>query len=550
MQWIYVINNLQRIECPKVRAMIGILLVCMGNTYAESTPIEPQAVATVEIKLVRPGEESCQEPNEIPASQDHPPVKIHGEIVVMGKPIPGVMIEVDKGDTSVTTDKKGQYVVEVPYRWSGKITPIKEGWIFDPPYRAYEYVREDIDGRNLPDNPFLAPEVKVCEDTPPTTTDPAPVALGRLGISPMVLSLEAKPGEVQSKIVTLQNMGAWTPEVKLAVAKLEQERCGQWIPVEPNLADPESLRHTCGSWLSFPAYDDTPIRLPSMGTMTCPVTVKVPAQARGFYSAAIVIQPQGMPNANTSIGYNLVVPVLVSVNEEKAASHIRLKDIELVIPFNNRATDCPRVRLHATNQGDTFSRVGASVQFTTSPTSTGIGDSNEIHFEETWIMPGATVILEADYQGPHPDQALSVFGSLKRIKAQPFTRNLMGAKDRTFTLEPTQTLAMLDYDDEHVFKLEQDRTSSNPYFTYVGHCSIGMVTNFPAFVRTLVQPCSPAQGRWTVSTCPTEIDRPTNVQLTVNAKKLNIDTLPGGARNLAVAEVVVQLIPQTTRWRP
>lgn len=516
-----------------------------GRRHIRYTPAE---IARVDIQLRMPGDPASQEPNEDPPPIVHPPVKIYGEIMVMGKPIAGVTIDVENGDT-VVTDKRGQYVAEVPFRWSGKITPIKEGWVFDPPHRVYECVWEDIDERHLPDNPFLSPKPEESPETTGPQEAHASMALGRLGVSPMVLALEAQPGETLTRTLTLQNMGIWAPTVRMAIAQLQQQRSGQWMPVEPDMRDPQSLRHTCGAWLSMAPNVQSAFTLPSMGAATLPISISVPENVQGLYSAAIVIQPEGMPKPKSAIGYNIVVPVLVYVNEHQAQSDVRLKDVELIVPFTRNEADPPRMRLTVINQGQTLCRMGASVKVTAEQPEADFKETDEIQFEETWIMPGATVQMVADYHGPHPDQPLAVHGILKRIEEQPFTRGLMDAEDIGFIMDPAQTLAMLDYDDGHVIHLEQDRNAPNPYRSYVGQCSIGMLANFPLAVRATIQPCSPAQGLWLVNTTPDEIHQPTDVQLKVNAQNFAIEKLPGGARNTTVAQITVHLIPKIARWR-
>jgi hypothetical protein len=43
----------------------------------------------------------------------------------------------------VVTDPDGRYQVQVPYGWSGTVTPVKEGFVFDPPSMVYEALSRD-----------------------------------------------------------------------------------------------------------------------------------------------------------------------------------------------------------------------------------------------------------------------------------------------------------------------------------------------------------------------------------------------------------------------
>jgi hypothetical protein len=71
------------------------------------------------------------------------PVKfiISGSVATEGavmKGLPGLPI----------TNKDGKYRTSVEYGWSGTVTPIKDGYKFDPPYLTYTDVTEDLDNQD------------------------------------------------------------------------------------------------------------------------------------------------------------------------------------------------------------------------------------------------------------------------------------------------------------------------------------------------------------------------------------------------------------------
>lgn len=47
-----------------------------------------------------------------------------------------------------TSDATGFYTAKVEYAWSGTVTPVKEGWQFDPPSKVYSSVTEDQTNEN------------------------------------------------------------------------------------------------------------------------------------------------------------------------------------------------------------------------------------------------------------------------------------------------------------------------------------------------------------------------------------------------------------------
>ena len=62
-----------------------------------------------------------------------------GQPEVVLKGFPGPMIQ---------SDKHGKYWAEVPVGWSGIVTPVKEGYDFDPPERKYDSVMESVAGQD------------------------------------------------------------------------------------------------------------------------------------------------------------------------------------------------------------------------------------------------------------------------------------------------------------------------------------------------------------------------------------------------------------------
>lgn len=58
--------------------------------------------------------------------------------------VSGVKVSADNNGGSCTTDATGNYSITVPYGWSGTVTPMKEGYIFDPPFTNYTEVKSNI----------------------------------------------------------------------------------------------------------------------------------------------------------------------------------------------------------------------------------------------------------------------------------------------------------------------------------------------------------------------------------------------------------------------
>ena len=72
-------------------------------------------------------------------------VTLSGAIIIGHCPMPGVTVSTNFGGGADTTDELGRFYIEVPYGWTGDVTPYKKGFSFSPPCLDYRNVKEDID---------------------------------------------------------------------------------------------------------------------------------------------------------------------------------------------------------------------------------------------------------------------------------------------------------------------------------------------------------------------------------------------------------------------
>jgi type II secretory pathway component GspD/PulD (secretin) len=69
---------------------------------------------------------------------------ISGTVTIDEEPIEGVLMSADNSGGSGVTNANGQYSLTVNYGWSGTVIPTKEGYMFDPPNKAYTNVTTNI----------------------------------------------------------------------------------------------------------------------------------------------------------------------------------------------------------------------------------------------------------------------------------------------------------------------------------------------------------------------------------------------------------------------
>jgi hypothetical protein len=126
---------------------------------------------------------------------------ITGEIIIGSLPIQGVTITADNGGGTTVTDKAGKYRIQVPYDWTGTLTPTKEGMDFDPPNKPYEHVTADLDdtlgakpaSSSLPPTQPVSPGMTGPGEPMTTDLTPRPAALPEGGPGAGALTPTSRP---------------------------------------------------------------------------------------------------------------------------------------------------------------------------------------------------------------------------------------------------------------------------------------------------------------------------------------------------------------------
>ena len=106
--------------------------------------------------------------------------------------------------------------------------------------------------------------------------------------------------------------------------------------------------------------------------------------------------------------------------------------------------------------------------------------------------------------------------------------------------------------DQNYIKVKQDDSADDPYRTYVGCATRDFLSNFPADVKaTIAGSGSAAGGDWSVTlkapggSAAAQITIPqgtTPVDVCVKGKKINLEALAGGHKNVHVADITINFI--------
>lgn len=87
-----------------------------------------------------------------------------------GQPVSGVTVSASNGGSTSVTDGSGQYIVHVPYQWSGTVTPERSGYTFNPVSRTFDTTTSDrsnenftASGENVPPDADAGPDQYVVD---------------------------------------------------------------------------------------------------------------------------------------------------------------------------------------------------------------------------------------------------------------------------------------------------------------------------------------------------------------------------------------------------
>lgn len=140
---------------------------------------------------------------------------ISGTVTINEEPIEGVLMSADNGGGSGVTSANGRYSLKVNYGWTGEVTPTKEGYMFDPPNKAYTNVTSNINE----DETKKEAERKITEQKAAEPEAVQPEA--------------AQPAEAANPVETTQPVETTEPEAAQAKAAEPQVRETAAQPASP-----------------------------------------------------------------------------------------------------------------------------------------------------------------------------------------------------------------------------------------------------------------------------------------------------------------------------
>ena len=214
-------------------------------------------------------------------------------------------------------------------------------------------------------------------------------------VKPMKMELSARAGQTVENILELRNTGADEAKtLDLKLVELSQNPDGTWQIIEAGSGVDTSKLPSCLKWVKLSA-DTVTVEPMKMAPVT--VSVRPPANARGFYLAGLIAQIKPKPGATgVAIVVRFMIPILLEIEGRPERQQIELADVGLA--FRKEGANLPAatlVSMGIANDGRTYARVKGSVKvmyFANGkwrPVSTA-------DIQEKGILPGVKLNLPAD----------------------------------------------------------------------------------------------------------------------------------------------------------
>jgi len=150
-------------------------------------------------------------------------------------------------------------------------------------------------------------------------------------------------------------------------------------------------------------------------------------------------------------------------------------------------------------------------------------------------------VLDVDRDGNRAKQLPLDLDRKSRIQG---THVDMGAYERSGAVAPPMDMDLTVCIGGNCIKLSPDPNVPPSAHAYIGHTNVGIELNFKGKLSVTVTGTSPAGGTWTGWVVPDVVGPgAVTVQLWVRVEDLDISALPGGAKNVQVAEVKLFVVP-------
>lgn len=227
-------------------------------------------------------------------------------------------------------------------------------------------------------------------------------------VAPMRLDLDCRPGERLEKTVKLRNTLSSSITLLTMVTELGQAEYANWIPLDPQKdKDDIAKRRSCAGWITLKTAEAP---LTAMGTSELPVSIQVPYNVHGTYSACLIIRtpaPKVDPNS-IALVIQFAIPVIINISGLPAKENVGLTDARMrFIEATDASSANTQVVVTLGNAGETYAQMTGKVIL-----QAKVGDRWRIisttPLRDTNTIPGSMVRIVGDLKRRLPSGAYKI----------------------------------------------------------------------------------------------------------------------------------------------
>lgn len=242
---------------------------------------------------------------------------------------------------------------------------------------------------------------------------------GQFTVQPMKVEIQVRPGKLVKQTLDVVNLDPnESHTVDISVVELSQWEDSSWRLIEPNsINDPNSSNFrfdvsklsSCRSWISLRSNTFV---IPPYGKAPLMVNIRVQRGVRGFYGAGILITVRPRPDAEISLVWRFLVPIILEIQNRPNRHKVEPTDIGMeAVAATEEAPATAMVIMDIENKGGTYSRLKPGARIW------AFSDGHwrvitTVEFESAGIIPGAKLKLKAKVNKYLPSGKYRVAGEL------------------------------------------------------------------------------------------------------------------------------------------
>ncbi len=264
-------------------------------------------------------------------------------------------------------------------------------------------------------------------------------------VKPMKMEFSPRLGQTVEMVLELRNTGAKEARtLELRLVELSQQSNGSWNIIEPGSGVDTSKLRSCLKWVKLSA-DTVDVKPLEMGPIT--VSVKVPRDARGYYTAGLLAKIRPKPGVTgVAIVIRFLIPILVEVQGRPVRQKIELSDVGMTHREATPKTPATTMMtLGVTNKGRTYSRIKGQVKLEYFSNDRWRPVSRT-QYKELGILPGVVLALDNDIEKrlPSGKYRLSALLYVDGRRIKPLVKEIDFTGDPTVTKLATDSALVLE----------------------------------------------------------------------------------------------------------